>query len=133
MKKFILIIFSSLELSSYFYQRVTNKIYHQAMLTCTLASMTESHTGQVPIRLDPHNVHRHRCLHGSSNTLDSLSPHFLHIRLWLIFLLLLLSFTTTNLSFTTPSSPPAIGHLPWSLLPQLDSASSATVAPPPFM
>jgi len=98
------------------------------MLTWTLAVMTESHTGQEPIRLDPHNVHRQRCLHGSSSTLDSLSPHFLHILLWLR-----LSLTTTILSFTAPSSPPANVHLPWSLLPQqLDSASSARVAAPPL-
>lgn len=43
-----------------------------------MAVMAESQTGQLPTKLDPHTAHRHRCLHGITTTLSSLSPHFLH-------------------------------------------------------
>lgn len=82
--------------------------------------MTEWHTGQVR-RVEPQLVHKHRCLHGSNNTLDSPTPQFLHILL-----------PPPPPPPPTASLPPSTSgggvHRPKSLLPQLDSASSAVAA-----
>lgn len=60
--------------------------------------------------IDPHIVHRHKCLQGNNNTIDSLTPQFLHI------------LPTTS----SPPPPPAVACSSSSplLLPQHDSASS---------
>ena len=68
--------------------------------------MAESHTGQVCI-VDPHIVHKQRCLHGNTNTLDSPAIHFRH-------------------RLPPPLSSSVIPQP--LLLPQLDSASFAAVA-----
>ena len=83
--------------------------------------MTEWHTGQVR-RVEPQLVHKHRCLHGSNNTLDSPTPQFLHI---------LLPPPPPPPPLTASLPPSSSGgsvHRPKSLLPQLDSASSAVAA-----
>lgn len=71
--------------------------------------------------VDPHIVHRHRCLHGNNNTIDSLTPHSLHILLLPTRPSFCFMFPQT--SFSSTSSVPRL------LLPQLDSAG----ATPPWL
>lgn len=86
-------------------------------MTWTLAFMPEWHTGQF-LTVDPHIVHRHRCLHGSNSTIDSLSPHLRHI-------LAAVSLSSGAAVVRRRSSSSSLLLL--LLLPQLDSASSSGI------
>lgn len=77
------------------------------MLTWTLAFLGDLQMGHV-CTLDPQTPHKHKCLHGKTNTHDSSSPQLLHI----------LPFATTvRLTVSSPE-----------LLPQHDCASSSQSA-----